>query len=71
MMMNKNAPFYEVREIKDLKDMLESSCKLYGERVAFLVKEKPGGPYKEITYNEFKADVDALRNSTYLYGAKG
>ena len=62
MKINKKAPFYEVREITDLKDMLNSSANLYGERVAFLRKEKAGEEYKEVTYKEFKEDVDATRN---------
>ena len=57
MKINKTAPFYEVREIKDLKDMLNSSVKLYGDRVAILKKDKPGGEYRCITYNELKDDI--------------
>ena len=70
MKINKKAPFYEVREITDLKDMLNSSAELYADRVAFLRKEKAGEAYKEVTYKEFKEDVDALRNCTYRYGIK-
>ena len=70
MRINKNAPFYEVREIKDLKDMLESSTKLYGDSVAFLSKDKPGGDYKEITYKQFKSDVDALGTALINLGLK-
>lgn len=70
MKINKNAPYNEVREITDLKDMLESSCKLYGDRVAFLRKEKTGEPYKEITYNQLKSDVDALGTALIDMGLK-
>ena len=70
MKINKNAPYNEVREITDLKDMLESSCKLYGDKVAFLRKEKVGGPYKEITYNQLKEDVDALGTALIDMGLK-
>jgi long-chain acyl-CoA synthetase len=35
----KNIPLYEVRPIADLRDMLDSSEKLYAERTAFLIKD--------------------------------
>ena len=54
MRINKKAPFYETREVKDLKDMLNSSCELFGDNVAFLQKDKPGGVYQEIKFNEYK-----------------
>ena len=31
----KNIPLYEVRQISTLKDMLESSARLYADEVAF------------------------------------
>ena len=58
--MKKNAPFYEVREIKDLKDMLAQSVAIYGDKTVFLIKEEKGGPYTEISYNRFNKDVDAF-----------
>lgn len=51
---------YVNREITDLRDMLESSAALYGDKKAYLVKDRPGGPYRSISYNETKADVDGL-----------
>ncbi|MBO5179585.1 MAG: AMP-binding protein [Clostridia bacterium] len=68
--MNKNAPYYETREVKDLKDMLNSSCELYGDNVAFLQKDKPGGEYKEIKFNEYKRDVEALGTALISLGLK-
>ncbi len=70
MRNDKKAPFYEVREIKDLKDMLESSCKLFGDNIAFLQKDKPGGTYKEIKYSEYKNDVDSLGTALIALGLK-
>lgn len=51
---------YVNREISDLKDMLDSSAAIYGDKRAYLVKDRPGGPYRPISYNELKADVDGL-----------
>lgn len=35
----KNAPLYDVRTIKDLRDMIKQSVRLYGEKTAFLIKD--------------------------------
>lgn len=70
MKMNKNAPLYEVREITDLKDMLNSSCELYGERIAFLNKDAPGESYREIKYKEYKDDVESLGTAFLSLGLK-
>jgi long-chain acyl-CoA synthetase len=70
MKINKYAPLYETRQINDLKDMLESSVKLFGDRTAFLVKDMPGGPYREIKYRQLKEDVDALGTALLNLGLK-
>jgi long-chain acyl-CoA synthetase len=54
------AKYHEIREIESLKDMLNSSVRLYSERTAFLVKKEKGGDYFHITYAQVKNDVDAL-----------
>ena len=35
----KNVPLYEVRKINDLRDMLQQSIRLYGDKPAFLIKD--------------------------------
>ena len=35
----KNAPLYDVRTIKDLRDMIKQSVRLYGDKTAFLIKD--------------------------------
>lgn len=50
--------YNEVREIKDLKDMLNQSKNLYGTRPAFKIKKD--GQITEITHNEFAEQVDSL-----------
>ena len=71
MKMNKKLPFYETREVSDMKDMLESSVALYADNIAFLHKDVPGGKYREITYKEYKSDVDALGTALISLGLKG
>lgn len=51
---------YEVRPMENLKDMLEGSVKIYGDKPAFLRKTEGSKEYKPVSYNEFKKDVDAL-----------
>lgn len=62
-------PLYKVRAISDLKDMLEQSCRLFGEKDAFRIKTKDES-YKGIKYREFKQDVDALGTALINMGLK-
>ncbi len=67
----KNIPLYEVRQIRDLKDMLSSSAVQFADRTAFHVKKEEGGPYETITYRQFKADVDAFGTALHALGLSG
>jgi len=66
----RSKPLYDVRQIKDLKDLLESSCKLYADKPAFLVKHAPGTQYKPVTYKELYNDVNALGTAFLDLGLK-
>lgn len=59
------------REISDLKQMLKSSESLFSERTAFMVKDHMGGPYRNITYKQFKSDVDAFGTALLDLGLQG
>ena len=63
--------YKDVRPITDIKDMWDSSAEMYGDRVAFMKKDKPGGPYREITYREAHQDSDALGTALISLGLKG
>jgi len=67
----KNIPLYEVRKIKSIKDMLDSSASLYSDRIAFWVKLKGNDEYQPITYKQFKSEVDALGTALIDMGLKG
>jgi long-chain acyl-CoA synthetase len=54
----KPKPLYNVRHIRDFRDLLEQSSGLFGDKAAFMVREKGG--FKSITYSRMKSDVDAL-----------
>lgn len=67
----KNIPLYEVRKIIDLKEMLNSSSELFGEKPAFLQKVKGSDKYQPISYIQFKRDVDALGTALFESSLKG
>ncbi len=62
---------YPGRYINDLKDMLDTSAQLFSEDPAYMVKDVPGGEYREISYAELKHDVDALGTKLMDLGLKG
>lgn len=62
---------YEIRPIADLKEMIKSSAQLYGDRKAFLVKNKPGGKYIPVSFKQVKQDVDALGTALLDLGLAG
>ena len=61
---------YECLEITDLKDMLNKTRKLYGEKPAYKIRIKEG-KYKIITHNEVRDMVDALGTAICDLGLKG
>ncbi|MGI6297815.1 MAG: AMP-dependent synthetase/ligase [Saccharofermentanales bacterium] len=67
----KNIPFYEVRKINDLRDMLHQSVELYGDKTAFMVKEAKDSEYVPITYNQFGRDVDSFGTAMHSLGYAG
>lgn len=67
----KQLKYYPVREIKNLKEMLETSCKTYGEKTAYLTKEFGSKQYQEIKYKEVLEDVNKLGTALINRGLKG
>lgn len=57
-----NEPFYEVRPIKDLRDMLDQSERLFSERPAYKLKNH-NKRYYEVSYKSFRHSVYYLANS--------
>ncbi len=62
-------PIYQLRKVKDLKDMMVQSTNLFGSRNAFLIKGKNGEYYAK-TYKELKNDIDALGTALIDMGLK-
>ncbi len=62
-------PIYQLRKVKDLKDMMFQSTNLFGSRNAFLIKGQNGEYYAK-TYKELKYDIDALGTALIDMGLK-
>ena len=67
----RNIPLYEVRPINTLREMLNSSSEIYGDKTAFLVKRKGEEKYESVTYKQFKNDVCALGTALLSLGLAG
>ena len=63
--------YRDIRPIIDLKHMLLTSVALYQDRPAFHVKDTSQSPYRAISYNQLKADVDALGTALMSMGLTG
>ncbi len=58
--MSKNAPLYEVRHIRNLKEMLAQSISIWSDSPAFLTKPVRGEPYVPVSYRSYGEDVDRI-----------
>ncbi|MBR2737005.1 MAG: AMP-binding protein [Firmicutes bacterium] len=63
--------YTDLREIRDIKQMVRESAELYPDRPAFWTKKQKGGQYVPISYRMFKQDVDALGTQMLSMGWKG
>ena len=66
----RNKPLYEVRDIENLKQMLEESAKLYKDNTAYLVKNDKK-EYVNIMYPQVLEDMNALGTALIDLGLKG
>ena len=55
-----NNKLYEVKEYRDMREFINNSVTKFPNNVAFTIKTKAGKEpeYKDITYKEFKKDID-------------
>ena len=63
-------PIHEFMKFTDLRDMLEKSGKLYGDKTAYVFKTKEEGKLKEITHKQVRDDVKALGTKFVNMGLK-
>lgn len=64
----KMSPYYDVPDIKDLKQLIEYGAENYGEKEAFRFERKK--EMVSVNYAELKADIDALGTYFYSIGLK-
>ena len=63
-------PFYEVRQLRDLRDLITQSVELFGERPAFEVKDFKNKQHYNISYNEYYENINALGTALIDMGLK-
>ncbi|MCI9365899.1 MAG: AMP-binding protein [Clostridia bacterium] len=58
----RNEILYYSKEFRDLKEMLNNSCKEFAKNIAFVVKHKTGKEvkYEDITYERFGREVNSV-----------
>ncbi|MBQ2938586.1 MAG: AMP-binding protein [Clostridia bacterium] len=61
---------HEFEKLTDLKDMLNKTVEKFGDRPAYVFKTEEVGKFKEITYKEFKNDIDGLGTALINLGLK-
>ena len=65
-----NKRIYDYLEIKDLKDMLNKTGKLYAKRPAYKIKQE-NGKYKTYTHSEVRDMINNLGTALINLGLKG
>lgn len=71
--MKKEMVLYQVKELKNLRDMIENVVKEYPNHNAFIIKnkEKDNITYTNITYKQFYEEMNALGTAFIDLGLKG
>ena len=62
---------HKILKIDDLKDMLDKSGKIYGDKPAYKLKTKTPGEYKIITHKEARENINNLGTALIEMGLKG
>lgn len=60
---------YNIRDISSIRDMVETSCELYADNIAFL--SRSGEKVETVTYAEVGEDVRALATELCARGCRG
>lgn len=63
--------YKDIRPIRDLKQMIETSAELYGGNTAFMQKFEKNGSYESITYDQMLETVNAYGTALIARGLKG
>ncbi len=68
--MNSSKPLYDVRPLRDFRDMVDQCVSEFGDEPAFMIKQKNGEYYK-MNYTEFRDEIHALGTAMISMGLKG
>ncbi len=72
-MKNEEIIYKNAKKLHSFRELLEDSAKKYGDKNAFIIKEKieKNPKYKYISYNKLKEDVDSFGQGLISIGLKG
>lgn len=63
-------PIHKVPKYENLKEMLEESGRIYGNRPAYIFKTEEEGRFKEITHKQFREEINSLGTMLISMGLK-
>lgn len=63
-------PIYKAIGYENLKEMLQKSGEMYGNRPAYMFKTEVPGKFREITHKEFRDDINELGTALIDLGLK-
>lgn len=63
-------PIYKAIGYENLKEMLQKSGEMYGDRLAYMFKTEVPGKFREITHKEFRDDINELGTALIDLGLK-
>mgnify|MGYP003289325644 CR=1 FL=1 len=68
----KKQKFFNAKEFKNIKEIIYNSAKLYGERIAYVIKhkDKKDVSYENVTYKRLLEDINAFGTSLFDMGFK-
>ena len=62
---------YEVRDVKNLRELIDESVERFSQRPAFMVKDKTKGKFVSISYKKMQEDIRSLGTSLINLGLRG
>lgn len=63
-------PIYKMPKYENLKEMLEKSGEIYGDKPAYIFKTEEAGKFREITHKEFREEINQLGTALIDMGLK-
>ena len=62
---------YEVRDVENLRELIDGSVERFSQRPAFIVKDKTKGKFVSISYKKMQEDLRSLGTSLINLGLRG